>query len=136
MAVLDFFYYYLTIWFSTSKVKNRIRTPMERTAYVLGVFSCLWALFLGSTIEYFITASFQKHYISIYVYVVIGWLCIQLYKYIYIYRGRYNALIDNKPFSNWQLSNRKAINIILTILTLSVIIPFLIRIIIYYYTDK
>ena len=132
MAALDFLYYYLTLWFSTSQTKNRIRTPEERTAYVLGIISMLWVMFICTAIEYFETKSFQKPFIPVFVYVLIGIGLTQLYQQIYIKKGRLN-LIRNKdnPFSQYNLSNRKGVVISIVFCVASFLIPVILRVIIY-----
>lgn len=130
--ILDFIYYYLTLWFSTSKKKNRIRTPVERAAYTLGLVSMMWVMFICKAIEYFATNSFKKPFIPVLVYIVIGYGLMELYKYIYIKNGRYNSIVNNeRPFSQYNISTRKGVTISIAICALSLVIPFSLRIILY-----
>jgi Ca2+/Na+ antiporter len=131
MILIDFLYYYLTIWFSTSKRENRIRTPKERTAYTLGVISTICLIFIGKNIEFICTGYFNKQIIPTYFYIVIGFALIYVYQYIYINRDRYAEISRNKPFSKYQISDKKGIFLSLLFCVLCFLIPASIRIIIY-----
>lgn len=137
MGIFDFIYYYLTMWFSTSKIADRIRTPQERAAYVLGIVSMIQVLFIVKIIEYLETNSFIEWQIPGLVYIILGLLFIQLYQYIYINRGRYDKFLHGKrPFSSMHFSQRQSINLVLSICILSFAIPMIARIIIFFINGR
>ena len=92
MKVLDFLFYYLTLWFEEHKQNLKWSTPLERAIYVLGIITICWIISFNEIIQMFFFKETIKS-ISTILIIVIGLGIMELYKYIYITKKRYELIV-------------------------------------------
>jgi len=96
MIILDFLFYYLTYWFEKNKDKLRWSTPLERSAYAVGLISMVWIMCVEEILTY--TQIFVYH------------LSMIIYHYCPTKIGLKNAItlygkklqVKNSLFQNWE----------------------------------
>ena len=100
MNIIDFLIFNLTNWFDAHRNRLKWSTPLQRATYIIGIVTMLWVFNFWIIISYFFhkTAIFKPAYI---VLLIVGIGTMQLYRYIYINRGRYERLnqANTKPFN-------------------------------------
>ena len=126
MIILDFLFYYLTYWFGKNKDKLRWSTPLERTVYAVGLISMVWIYSLNEILTYTLKG-FNYHF-SMLVYLFLGLAIMQLYKYIYITKNRYNLLIAKKKKPG-NINNKTGAIISIIFLFITILLPLIILII-------
>ena len=120
MIVIDFLFYNLTIWFTENKDKLSWSTPLERAVYAIGLFTIFWLVSIGEIVQFLFSRKIVFN-ISLIPFVVLGLLIMQLYKYIYITKRRFELISSFK-----QTQNKYAANITIFIAFFSTFLPFLI----------
>lgn len=122
MRQLDFLFYYFTDWFTKNRDKLSWSSPIERTVYAMGIFTMFWLVSIGELIQVLLGKQVDFN-ISLVPFVVVGLLIMQLYKYIYITKDRYNFILstDYKAFNT---SENTGIIIAIIFAFFSTILPF------------
>jgi hypothetical protein len=96
MIILDFLFYYLTLWFEEHKDKLKWSTPLERSIYVMGLVTCLWLFSIWELIEIFILKPVILRHLPEIPFVILSLAIMQLYKYIYFTKKRYELISSSK----------------------------------------
>lgn len=125
LIVLDFLFYYLTLWFEEHKDKLKWSTPLERAVYAVGLVTMSWLYTLSQILNYTNVISVK---IFLWHYIIAALIIMQVYKYVYIKQKRYQLLLsrDRRPGS---VNTRTGIIISIIIVLLSLILPFILIII-------
>jgi len=92
MIILDFLFYYLTIWFEQNKNNLKWSTPIERTVYAVSLITGLWIISVYELFEICIEKSFTLKHVPLIPGVIIILCIMQVYKYIYITKNRYSLV--------------------------------------------
>jgi hypothetical protein len=126
MIVLDFLFYYLTYWFEKHKDKLKWSTPLERAVYAVGLMSTLWIYSFGEILRYTVKGFDYKF--SMIIYILIGLGIMQLYKYIYIIKSRYQLLVSRKT-NPGNVSIKIGTTISIIVMFISVLLPLIVLLI-------
>ena len=122
MIILDFLFYYLTYWFDKNKQKLAWSTPLERTIYAVGLMSGTLILALDQFLEfkypYLFTVLIPK-----WIFIILVLLIMQLYKYIYIIRNRYQFVVSKNSL---KIDKDIGAYICIGMLILSFLAPFIV----------
>lgn len=127
MRLLDFLFYYLTLWYTERKKKVTIQNATERTVYVLGICFLLWVLTIETIVEYVCIKSTKKQ-IPIVICLVVGLMFMQFLKYVYINKKRLK-IINSNTYPKFAITERNGIVLAIVFVCLSFITPFLLVII-------
>lgn len=122
MRVLDFLFYYITIWFTNNKQKLAWSTPLERAAYAVTILTLFWIFTFWQLIEFFILKNEYFTIPKIPLFIT-GILILLLYQYIYINRNRYEV-INSSNSQQFKMSDKNGILIVFIFALLSAILPF------------
>lgn len=99
MFIPDFLVYYGTRWFDKNKAKLNGTSPVENATYIATIATILWLICIWEVIDIFVLKSKSAHQIPMIPGVIIGLSVMQLYKYIYVNKGRYERISAlNKKF--------------------------------------
>lgn len=123
MIILDFLFFYLTQWFKEHQDKLKWSTPLERTAYVMGLVTGFWIIIIWEVVEIFIIKSLTLNHIPLIPTVVVMLILIQIYQYAYVKRKRYELVIVPKFGINKTQNTGKFFSIIIVII--SFILPYI-----------
>jgi hypothetical protein len=126
MMLFDFLFYYLTMYFEEHPEKLSWSSPLERVCYIVGLVSILWLRACWQLITYIQNNSHLPEIPLIHV-ILVGLIIMQLYKYIYYKKGRYQSLLLNNDKFNLNDSLGKTISI--TFVFFSFTLPLLVPII-------
>jgi hypothetical protein len=88
MILLDFLFYYLSLYFTKRTQSVTWSTPKQRAAYALGLISTSWLMSIHVTLY---VLNIINYNIS-YIYVIASLLLIWLYNYVYITKERYEGI--------------------------------------------
>jgi hypothetical protein len=122
MRILDFLFYYFTLWFTQNKQKLTWSTPLERAAYAVTIFTIFWIATIWE-ISLFALPQFKNYNVTAIPLFIAGICVLLLYQYIYINRNRYE-LITSPNYRKFKISDKNGILIVITFGLMSAIIPF------------
>ena len=127
MIVLDSLFYYLVYWFDKNKEKLSWGTPLQRSAYLMGIMTMG---ILYSINEYLnsIKPTVKQFDIPLVVYTILALFVMWLYQYIYITKNRYQ-LIKQKIPEKLGVSDDTGSWVCIFIVGLLTLSPFLVTII-------
>lgn len=119
MKIIDFFYYYLVMWF---KKRGKVIDPIARPAYALGICSILWMITIDGVIEFSLYHTTDLK-MPKFVFFIVGLAIIYLLQYIYVKRKRYYLILErNNPKFNVSDKSGMIISIIFIFLSLGVLL--------------
>jgi hypothetical protein len=124
MKVLDFQFYYLTVWFEKTRDKLKWSTPIERTCYAMGLGTV--SLFFGVYIlaQYTIFRSLKIGITWIFL-LVIGFGSILAYRYIYIKQERLQTIQPSNFLLLKNMSEQNRMKLAMGIFLLLIISPYI-----------
>ena len=127
MIILDFTFYYLTLYFTRKGSSLTASTPSQRAAYALGLITTSWIIaIIFFTLVYVLkTKNFDGSYLFILLPIAMG--LIWLYQYIYIKKSRYYLLKSSGNFL-FNIDENWGIFIAWVILFISFAMPFIVLI--------
>jgi hypothetical protein len=127
MRILDFLFYYFTLWFTQNKQKLVWSTPLERAAYAITIFTIFWIITIWE-ISVFTLPQFKNFNITAIPLAIAGFCVLFLYRYIYINRNRYE-LITSPNYRKFKISDKNGILIAIIFGLTSAVIPFVLAVI-------
>jgi hypothetical protein len=127
MRMLDFLFYYLTLWFTQNKQKLIWSTPLQRAAYAITIVTIFWILTIWETLV-FVLPLFKNFNITAIPLTITGICVLLFYQYIYINRNRYE-LITSPNYRKFKISDKNGILISIIFGLTSAIIPFVLAVI-------
>ena len=126
MIIFDFLFYYLTYWFDKNKGKLVWSTPIQRSAYAIGLMT-------GSVL-YSINECFElgkdklQYNIPVILLVVCALAIMKLYEFIYVTKNRYERIRVQIP-AKFKISDDTGAIISMVVVALLILSPFVITII-------
>ena len=115
-------FYYFTNWFTQNNDKLSWSSPLERTVYAMGVFTMFWLVSIGEILQYLMGKQVDFN-ITLVPFVIIGLLIMQLYKYIYITKNRYDFILSTH-YRAFDINEKTGIAIAIIFAFFSTILPF------------
>jgi hypothetical protein len=124
MIILDFLFYYLTLYYTEHKDRLIWSTPLEWTTYVVGTITLLWIISICEAVELLIikTLKFPPELPFLVTGVIIALAIMQFYKYIYFTRDRLKFIHSTDFKSLRSIKSGKSLAI--GFVVFSFIIPF------------
>ena len=122
MKGLDFLFYYFTYWFTENKDKLSWSSPIERSVYAIGLFTMFWLISIGEVIQFLMSKEVKFDY-SLLPFLIIGLAIMQIYKYAYITKRRYESIISSKH-SLFNISNDTGATMVIIFAFFSTLLPF------------
>ncbi|BAU54914.1 hypothetical protein MgSA37_03093 [Mucilaginibacter gotjawali] len=100
MIILDFLIYNLASWYQDHRNQLKWSKPVERAVYVAGIITTLWSFSFWIGVNAFLHKAKTLN-IPFIPFLIVGLVSIQLYKYIYDRKGRYERIVISldKPFN-------------------------------------
>ena len=122
MRLIDFLFYYLTLWFNKNKQQLAWSSPQERAAYAIAVLVLFWALTVWQIIEkLFLKNEYYK--IQKIPLLVAGVCALFVFQYIYITKNRYDLIVSSR-YRQFKTNETKGVRIVIMFGLISAILPF------------
>ncbi len=137
MRLIDFIVFYTMALYKKKKMDGLLwSNSLRRSVFIAGLFTTLCLYSLTEIIAFLVTRiNFIDKSISQIAFIVAVLLIIQLFRYIYVRKERYEFIISSE-YKAFTFSTRTGMTLVFLLVIFSFLLPIALTLLIYFYGDN